>query len=138
MDALKKRVRFYLAAEDEICEDYISADFFRALNLSYVPIVLGGQTVGYDEVGLAGTYVDALDFDDAEELVDYLKEVQASWNDYFVYVSWQYDYRITTAEDWVCRLASAHLETRTSIEDFREFWQRKKCYGSYKHARLKL
>jgi hypothetical protein len=29
--------------------------------------------VGFDEVALAGTYVDAIDFDDEKELVEYLR-----------------------------------------------------------------
>ena len=141
MESLKKRVRFYFAAEDEICEDYVSEDFFRALNHSYVPVVLGGQAVGYDEVGLAGTYVDALDFEDVEALVEYLKELQASYNDYLLYLTWQHDYRIKLANDWVCSLKTALEEDKdktAAVTDFRRFWHQKKCYGSYENARIKL
>ena len=64
---------FLFAAEEEICEDFISEGFYRALNLSYIPVVFGGRDVGYDEVALAGTYVDAFDFDDGREIIQFLR-----------------------------------------------------------------
>ena len=64
---------FLFAAEEEICDDYVSEGFYRALNLSYVPVVFGGRDVGFDEVALAGTYVDAFDFDDGREIVQFLR-----------------------------------------------------------------
>ena len=64
---------FFFAAEEEICEDYIAESFYHALNLSYIPVVFGGRDVGYDEVALAGTYVDAFDFDDGREIIQFLR-----------------------------------------------------------------
>ena len=64
---------FLFAPEEEICDDYISEGFYRALNLSYIPVVFGGRDVGYDEAALAGTYVDAFDFDDGREIIQFLR-----------------------------------------------------------------
>ena len=64
---------FIFTPEEEICDDYVSEGFYRALNLSYIPVVFGGRDVGFDEVALAGTYVDAFDFDNGREIIQFLR-----------------------------------------------------------------
>ena len=73
MKRLAKRSGFMFVAEEDICDDYVSESFYRALHLSSIPVVFGGRDVGIDEVALAGTYVDALDFDDGQELIKFLR-----------------------------------------------------------------
>lgn len=71
---------FLFVAEEEICDDFVSEGFYRALNLSYIPVVFGGRDVGFDEVALAGSYVDAFDFDDGREIIQFLRYVSQPAN----------------------------------------------------------
>ena len=97
MESVHKKTRFYFAFEEEICDDFITEEFFKvqdinlrkkrmfleqacriilqALELSYVPVVLGGQDIGYDEVALAGTYIDALDYRDPKQVAKMLADL---------------------------------------------------------------
>ena len=146
MKRLAATSSFMFVAEEEICDDFVSEGFYRALNLSYIPVVFGGRDVGFDEVALAGTYVDAFDFDDGREIVQFLGELlRDDSKDWVQLMSWQHDFVVVPPTPWVCGLATAvadasdvsrlgdeHLKV---IEDFREFWHSKKCYGSYREAR---
>ncbi len=157
---LSASVRFFLVAEQEICDDYITEDFYRALAYSFVPVVVGGRDVGFDEVALAGTYIDALDFDTEQDLASYLGVyLRDNAEEFLQYLTWQYEFRVVPSiPSWVCEIGLAlagapvvgHLDDdqdyfypagneedrggHKAITDFRRFWQRKKCYGSYLDA----
>ena len=58
--------------------------------------------------------------------------------------SWQHDFVVVPPTSWVCDLATAMADVSDVsrldddlkvIDDFQEFWHRKKCYGSYREAR---
>ena len=129
---MKRKIRYYLALEEDICDDYITEQYFRALSYGYVPVVFGGADLGYDEVGLAGTYIDALDFENSDDLVQYLTTMQANSVEFVQYLAWQQEYRVVPATHWVCDLLTAiHRLPERTIKSFSQFWNQKKCYGSY-------
>ncbi|XP_066975390.1 alpha-(1,3)-fucosyltransferase C-like [Macrobrachium rosenbergii] len=48
---------FYLAFENDLCDDYISEKLYRALYYKLVPVVWGGN--GYESVMVPGSYINA-------------------------------------------------------------------------------
>ncbi|XP_064117335.1 alpha-(1,3)-fucosyltransferase C-like isoform X2 [Macrobrachium nipponense] len=48
---------FYLALENDLCDDYISEKLYRALYYKLVPVVWGGN--GYEDVMVPGSYINA-------------------------------------------------------------------------------
>ena len=67
--------------------------------------------------------------------------------DWVQLVSWQRDFVVVPPTSWVCDLVSAVVgpghgdpddgdqKDFKVIVDFREFWDKKKCYGNYRDAR---
>lgn len=95
-------------------------------------------------MALAGTYVNALEFDSERELVDYLKYLQGNPNEFAQYISWQNDFKVEPSLKWVCNLKKKMIKTFLGPEhrsyppigNFKEFWSKKKCYGHYKTAKF--
>ena len=133
LETMRDKKRFYLAFEEEICDDYITSNFFEALKLGYIPVVLGGMDIGYDEVALPGTYVDALDYKKAGDLVNYLLYLTKHNLEFFQYVSVHLEFMVTSSTRWACNLGEAWQKRRKSgvVADFKKFWYQKKCYGQY-------
>lgn len=114
------------------------------MELSFLPIVFGGSEMGYDEIGLSGTYINAFDFDSESSLIEYLTKIQNKTEDFMQYMDWRQELKIIGPESWVCDLCASLAEVKHKgvnmtkinyIKDFEEFWQRKKCYGSHLEAR---
>ncbi len=140
--ALSSRARFYVAFEEEICDDYITERYFRALHHGYVPLVLGGADVGYDEVALAGTYIDAIDFVTEEGPLGLRRHLaELPWLEFSQYLLWQLDYTVDSCQgQWRLRLGEKVVadmaRQKKSILDFSQFWHSKKCYGRYNTAKF--
>jgi hypothetical protein len=47
IDVFSRKFKFYLAFENSICDDYVSEKFFKILNYSIIPVVLGGANYSY-------------------------------------------------------------------------------------------
>jgi alpha-1,3-fucosyltransferase len=59
-DKLLDSYKFYVAAENALCPDYVTEKFYRALAADIVPIVYGGAD--YSPYAPPSSYIDAGDF----------------------------------------------------------------------------
>ena len=100
---LKKRYKFYFAAEREFCDDFVSQRFYNVLfNGDSVPIVLGGAD--YKRLVIPESYIDALSFKTVEELADYIKYLDRNDDEYRKYQNWRKDYILGPSLSWTCEI----------------------------------
>ncbi|TRY75351.1 hypothetical protein TCAL_08579 [Tigriopus californicus] len=142
-DKLEEPAKFWAALETDICDDYVTEGFFKALYNDYVPVVFGGADIGYDEVALPGTYIDALSFSSPETLADYLKMISKDSREFGQYVAWQHNFQVISGRFWVCPFSQAVIEAaeekkppKPVLKNFTQFWDQKRCYGDYEDALL--
>lgn len=99
-----KTFKFYLAFENGLCFDYITEKYWsNSIKHGLVPIVLGSD---YDSsIAIPGSYINALDFQNMEELANYLKYLDKNDTAYNEYFKWKKKYIITEPEQsWTCLL----------------------------------
>lgn len=99
-----KTFKFYLAFENGLCFDYITEKYWRTpFEHNMVPVVLGSD---YDSsVAVPGSYINALDFKNMQELANYLKYLDKNDTAYNEYFKWRTKYVIEEPEkSWTCLL----------------------------------
>ena len=84
--------RFYLAAENSLCPDYVTEKFYRALLNDIVPVVFGGAD--YTQYAPPNSYVNIADFKSPKELADYLLLLSKNDALYSKYFDWKKDYEV--------------------------------------------
>ena len=98
-----KRYKFYLAFENGQCYNYVTEKYWEnALMNDIVPVVIGGSLLEKKLV-VPKTYIDILDFPNAETLANYLKYLDTNdtaYNEYFWYKKY---YKIFKPQ-FICRL----------------------------------
>jgi alpha-1,3-fucosyltransferase len=93
-DQLLDSYKFYVAAENAICTDYVTEKFYRALSSDIVPIVYGG--VDYSSYAPPLSYIDVSDFKSPKDLADYLKLLDENDGLYLKYFDWKKDYEVVS------------------------------------------
>ncbi|KZS14701.1 putative Alpha1,3-fucosyltransferase C [Daphnia magna] len=84
--------RFYLAAENSLCPDYVTEKFYRALLHNVVPVVFGGAD--YTHYAPPDSYVNIADFRSPKELSEYLLLLAKNDALYSKYFNWKKDYEV--------------------------------------------
>lgn len=67
---ITKQYKFYLAFENNLCEDYVTEKFFVRMRSDIIPVVRGGAKYAF--FGPPGSYIDVTDFEGPKELADFL------------------------------------------------------------------
>lgn len=91
-DQLLDSYKFYVAAENAICTDYVTEKFYRAMASYIIPIVYGGAN--YSHYAPPLSYIDASDFKSPKALADYLKLLNENDDLYLKYFDWKKDYEV--------------------------------------------
>ena len=84
--------RFYLAAENSLCPDYVTEKFYRALMNDIVPVVFGGAD--YTQYAPPNSYINVADFKSPKDLADYLLLLSKNDALYSKYFEWKKDYEV--------------------------------------------
>ncbi|XP_011182244.1 alpha-(1,3)-fucosyltransferase fut-3 [Zeugodacus cucurbitae] len=84
--------KFFLAFEEELCEDYVSKNFFRALAGRLLPVVFGGAN--YTRFAPPNSYINARDFASIRELTEYLLYLDQNPEEHIKYFTWHDSYQI--------------------------------------------
>ncbi|ESO95723.1 hypothetical protein LOTGIDRAFT_95386, partial [Lottia gigantea] len=93
--------KFFLSFENSVCDDYITEKFFRMLRAGILPVVYGGGN--YKEIAPPHSYIDIRDFNNAQEVADYLSYLERNNTAYNKYFKWRKEYKVTMGNDW-CKL----------------------------------
>jgi len=88
--SIASEYKFYLAFENNICEDYVTEKFFRTLKTQMVPIVYGGAN--YSEIAPKNSYISVTDFNSIKDLADYLIYLDKNPAEYLKYFEWRKHY----------------------------------------------
>lgn len=124
---LRNKYKFYLAFENSWCEDYVTEKFFRSLNNDVVPVVLAPkEVVNYSILAPPNSYINALDFDSAKQLADYLKLLDARDDLYARYFDWKAYYKVLKPDTrgWcdLCRMAKDRTRQPKTYADIKQWW----------------
>ncbi|XP_011203624.2 uncharacterized protein LOC105226449 [Bactrocera dorsalis] len=85
-----KTYKFFLAFEEELCEDYVGESFFKALGFSLLPVVFGGAN--YTRFAPPNSYINARDYASIRELTEYLLYLDQNPEEHIKYFTWQEKY----------------------------------------------
>ena len=79
------KYKFYLAFENDFCDDYVTEKYWERIQQEVVPIVMG---LNYDGLAIPGSYINVNDFGSIKELAEYLLYLDKNddaYNKYFAY-----------------------------------------------------
>ena len=102
-DMLERTYKFYLAFENNMCEDYITEKAWFVLRLNIVPVVLGGAD--YKALLPPHSYIDVRDFSSAKQLAEYLTMLSKNDHLYRKYFEWKRHFRIGMTK-YACQLCA--------------------------------
>jgi len=86
---LLEKTFFYLSFESSICRDYITDNFFYALDSQAVPIVMGPQRKTYERHAPSSSFIHVDDFQSPKELAHFLTELSKDTDRYLSYFHWK-------------------------------------------------
>ena len=94
--------KFYLAFENNICDDYITEKLFQPLEYELVPVVLGGGN--YSRDAPTHSVINARDFNSPKDLANFLLELGEDDERYNGYFRWKTSYESVSMSEWLsCR-----------------------------------
>jgi alpha-1,3-fucosyltransferase len=125
-DALLADYKFYIAAENSLCPDYVTEKFYRALQVGAVPIVYGGAD--YSAYATANSFINAADFQSPKALAEYLVLLDGNPNLYARYFEWRKDWLVDRQpfDGWctLCEKLNEPVDSQSSksYEDIGKWW----------------
>ena len=138
--ALQSQYKFSLSLESAHCKDYITEKFYyNGLIVGNVPVVMNRADMSNPKVAPPDSFINILDFMDAESLANYLKMVASSDDFYNKFHAWRQNYKVGT-KNRMCTTCEALWKrdlqpevTKHKAFDVREFWNYKKNCISYEN-----
>ncbi|XP_069954918.1 uncharacterized protein [Cherax quadricarinatus] len=94
---------FYLAFENDLCEDYHTEKLWRPLEYSMVPVVYGGPS--YEHLLPFGSYINVMAFSSAEALSVHLVHLANHPTAYLRHLQWKKYWRVRWPVPW-CNLCA--------------------------------
>lgn len=123
-DQLLDNYKFYVAAENAICTDYVTEKFYRALASDIVPIVYGGAD--YSSYAPPLSYIDVSDFKSPIDLANYLKLLDQNDGLYLKYFDWKKNYEVVTqpTTGWceLCEKLNDPSQRTKVYRDISDWW----------------
>lgn len=98
--------KFFLSFENSLCNDYVTESFFRALQNTLIPVVMGGAN--YSSLAPPHSYIDATQWT-PQELALHLNQLDADDEAYLRYFDWKVNYTVETGVGPMARRALCHL-----------------------------
>jgi alpha-1,3-fucosyltransferase len=83
----EKNYKFYIAFENNICEDYITEKLFSTLRYEMIPVVLGGGN--YNRDAPPQSVINARDFNSPKALAEFLIRLAEDEQRYHSYFNWK-------------------------------------------------
>ena len=133
-DMLNTTYKFYFAAENTFCKDYVTEKFFRTFRLDVVPVVRGGGN--YTAHGVPkDTYIDVLDYKTVKELADHLMHLDKHPQEYIKFIKAKASIDVSTGSietniDWCrfCEMLNDKRRPRKLVIDIRKWWTQRGCF----------
>ena len=124
-----KNNKFYFAAENSLCKDYISEKPWRALEVGMIPVVYGYGN--YSQVLPHNSFIDVRDFESPRLLATYLNKVANNKTLYNSYFKWR-DTFVTSERkvDYICQLCELLNQPerpKRIVKNLDIFWSQGDC-----------
>lgn len=125
-DTILADYKFYIAAENSLCPDYVTEKFYRALQVGAVPIVYGGAD--YSAYAPPHSFIQAADFQSPKALADYLVLLDENPYLYARYFEWRKDWTVVRQpfDGWcdLCAKLNEPMDSQSSksYEDIGKWW----------------
>ncbi|XP_057311220.1 4-galactosyl-N-acetylglucosaminide 3-alpha-L-fucosyltransferase FUT6-like [Hydractinia symbiolongicarpus] len=85
-----KSFKFYFAAENTLCDDYVTEKYWRkGFDYNAIPIVFGGANYSNPKLVIPGSFIDAMSFNSVKDLAEYIKEVDNDDDKFNSYFEWK-------------------------------------------------
>ena len=109
------KYKFFLAFENDFCEDYVTEKYWERIYQEAVPVVMGGN---YEGIAIPRSYIDVSDFSSIKALADYLLYLDSNDTAYNSYFAWKSDYAINAGPlvDLHCSICMA-LNSKKAKEE---------------------
>ena len=91
-DIVNRNYRFYISFENAICKDYVTEKIFNSLQLNTIPLILGGAN--YTKILPPNSFINVGDFDNPENLAEFLYDLLRNETRYLSYFEWRPHYDI--------------------------------------------
>lgn len=121
---LLAKYKFYFAAEDSLCPDYITEEFYDALMNDIIPVVYGGAD--YTQFAPLNSYINIADFKSLKELAEYLLLLDKNEALYNKHFDWKKDYEVIRKPrgGWcdLCEKLNDPTQERKSYRDLFKWW----------------
>jgi alpha-1,3-fucosyltransferase len=122
---LLEQYKFYIAAENSLCPDYITGEFYRALINNVIPIVYGGAD--YTQYAPSNSYINIADFKSPKDLSEYLLLLSSNEALYSKYFQWKKEYELNwkpPTAGWfdLCEKLNDPTEKKKSYENLSKWW----------------
>ena len=100
---LNDHYKFYFAAENSFCHDYVTEKMFNTWPLDVIPVVRGGAN--YSNIFPPGTYIDVLSFKSVKALADYLIYLDRHPEEYLKFLKRKEDFLVKSVDPWceICK-----------------------------------
>ncbi|XP_014668684.1 PREDICTED: glycoprotein 3-alpha-L-fucosyltransferase A-like [Priapulus caudatus] len=130
MRDLLRPYKFYIAAENSRCADYVTEKYWRSIgdDLQMVPIVVGPPADDYAAVVIPGSYVHADSFESVGALGAYMKRADANDTLYSELFAWRERYvpiagSYTRAWCEFCKALHESPVRRRTFPNFGKWWE---------------
>jgi alpha-1,3-fucosyltransferase len=130
---ISQKHKYYLSFENSFANDYVTEKFFRRMNSSLLPIVLG--QANYSQVAPPHSHINVLDFDSPKSLAKYLRQLDRNDSAYLSYFWWKDIYHVefkSLREQVFCKLCELlqdNTTTSSTYANFDKWWRVKAQVG---------
>jgi len=91
-----KKYKFYFSAENSFCNNYITEKYWRTpFQIDAVAITLGGSNYSDPQLAIPGSFINALDFNSPNDLIDYIKKVDSNDTLFNEYFKWKKQFKLS-------------------------------------------
>ena len=73
---MEENYKFYLSFENSVCEDYVTEKYYNIMRHNIIPVTYNGANMSL--YGPPHSSINALEYETAEDLLDYLQKVRLS------------------------------------------------------------
>ncbi|KAI1290036.1 Alpha-(1,3)-fucosyltransferase C [Halotydeus destructor] len=127
---LEDRYMFYFAAENALCEDYVTEKLLNLIefDIQVIPVVYGGSN--YSSILPSNSYIDANSFSNVTLLAAYLNQVASNETLFNLYLESRADYtaRHPAIGCQLCNLLNHPREKSVSAKNVSKWFVENKCY----------
>lgn len=123
---VEQNYKFYLSFENSVCADYVTEKFYNAMKYNVIPVTYNGADMAV--YGPPHSFINALDFESAAALAEYLLQVSSDPALYASYFWWKDFYEVRNSDSdkaqAFCELCAALHADRPAkvIADLNAWW----------------